>query len=190
MKFKLTIKYQSKYLGPLRNVAALYQGSLISIFLLIATGIFFYRQVLPLWHEKMEISRLLAQQEKSIRMSQNRLATFKLEGPFARQWRPRHYLRYANLCPNDTLVYQRLARINGKSRITIEEMTLKKGEKGLPGFDFAFKIVGHYTDLIAYWENLENNFSCFQIKNVKIWPKSAENKYNGLLCLKINGWLW
>ncbi|HDL17697.1 MAG TPA: hypothetical protein ENH29_01440 [Bacteroidetes bacterium] len=190
MIFRLKIKYYSKYPYRFRNVAALFRSLVISIFLLTATGIFFYRQLLPLWHEKIEISRSLVQQEESIQEAQDRLRTIKLEGPFARQWRPRQYLRYANICPTDTLAYQRLALINGNLHVTIKKMTIKKREKDLAGFDFGFEIVGRYMDLVAYWENLENNFSCFQIKNVKIWPESAENKYKGLLCLKMNGWLW
>jgi len=94
------------------------------------------------------------------------------------------------LCDSDTQVYLRILDQKLSRRLKFSAFQVDRENSPAQGFNFSMELSGQYSDFIPFLLNLENKFSFFQIKSMKMWPLSADNKYIGTVRMKLDGWLW
>jgi hypothetical protein len=189
-KFKLKIVSQGSFVSRLFNSFPKILSHVFSTFLILVTMFFVLEKLVPIINESNELEQLIQLKQKELYKHQEKLFQIKLAGPFTRQWRPKHYLQFADLCSTDTLAYKKLTLLNKNSDVFIHSLDVKKEKNKTVGFDFSLDVLGTYSEVVKFLTNVEDQFSFFQIKSMDLSPESAEKRYMGLLQFHLEGWLW
>jgi len=189
-KLLLKIEYQSSWYQRLRRQAPMLVSYLLSSALIITSIYFAGEKLVPAYREKSKLHREIQQQQRNIQQLTTKLADFKSEGPFSPTWDPRLSARLAELCDSDTQVYYRFLDQEQKRQLKFNVLHVERMNSPIQGFSFTTELSGQYSDFIQFLGNLENKFSFLQIKSMKVWPQSAENRYRGVILLRLEGWLW
>ena len=184
------IENQDSLFSRLRNSFPKVLSHVFSTSLILVTIFFVSEKLIPIINEGRELERAIQLKQKELLKQQENLYKVKLAGPFTRQWRPRHYLKFVDLCFTDTLAYKKLTLLNKNSDVIIHDLNVKREKDKTVGFDFSLDVLGTYSEVVKFLSNVEDQFSFFQIKSMDLSPKPAEKRYMGLLQFHLEGWLW
>jgi hypothetical protein len=188
--FKLKIENRDGLFSRLGNGFPKILSHVFSTSLLLATIFFVFVKLVPIINEGRELERAIQLKQKELLKQQENLFQVKLDGPFTRQWRPKHYLQFVDLCFTDTLAYKKLTLLNKNSDVIIHDLSVKREKDKTVGFDFSLDVLGTYSEVVKFLSNVEDQFSFFQIKSMDLSPEPAEKRYMGLLQFHLEGWLW
>lgn len=189
-KFKLKIESNCGLFTRLLKGLSKILSHIFSTFLILAAIFFVFEKLVPIIKDGKELKRSIQQKHREFQEQQKKLLQIKLEGPFTRQWRPKHYQQYVGLCFSDTLAYKKLTLLKKNTNVIIQDLKVKKEKEKTIGFDFSIEILGTYSEIVEYLTHFENQFSFFQIKSMNLSPEPAEKRYMGLLRFHLEGWLW